>query len=944
MQLTAKWIWRKQKSYRVYNQTVVARKTFRLPSVKKATLAVTADSAYRVFINDAWVNDGPCRSWPEHFQYDLIDVSSCLRKGENEIRLIARHFGEGNFHQVPQQAGLLAQLDVTPASGKAVRIVTDGTWEIAEARAWTQNTPGVSIQMEPAEHYDARQERSLRFSKAAVLFEAHSGPWQDLKPRDCALLTRHPVALRRFVETSVVAADWMAHVFPVSRLLHPGAIYANCHVSAACVIATVIVAKKAGRLRIDGGHLAVTVNGKSGTNNGFAVKKGKNLLLLTPPGYFMQHMKDRGVRFVDTKGFTLENPVRPGHANPWCFVKLEDEPYFADDIVFQNQRDESRDQITADFAEYIEDIRRSTKTPEDFVERLGYMARCLPAGRMLMEDPHWQFTERRVLGDAGTAVRSPEALMFDQGEATVIQPDKRGDIELVYDLGEQNCGYWNLDIIAPAGTIVDIFALEFISPEGAIQHTWMNRNGLRYVCKEGVNRFTSLKRRSGRYLFITLRNQAAPVTIRNLKVIESTYPVSNVGHFACSDPNLDRIWEISARTLKLCMEDSFTDCPLYEQTLWVGDARNEAFFAYTAFGANDLAQRCITLAGQSLERFPIVGCQLPSAWECLLPAWSFLWGISVWDNYFYSGDTAFLRKTWPQVKKNLKGAEELTNDQGLFSGPFWNMFDWTGVDDCHRVVLHNTLFAVGAVDAALKCARVLKDKKTATWLRAFRARMVKGINALWDDKKQAYPDGVHEDGRISPQTCMHTSFLSLLYDIVEKEHADAALRNIVDPPKDMVKVGSPFAILYLYEALDKAGLPDEIIRSIHANYLPMIRAGATTVWETFPGGTNTSPGFPTRSHCHAWSSAPLHFLNLLLAGIRQTGVGGSRYDISPRVNGLAWAEGTNAGFRGPVRVRWEKEGQGLNITATAPEGVKLRYVPNETHQGLKVTFNGKKVK
>ena len=58
--------------------------------------------------------------------------------------------------------------------------------------------------------------------------------------------------------------------------------------------------------------------------------------------------------------------------------------------------------------------------------------------------------------------------------------------------------------------------------------------------------------------------------------------------------------------MKLCMEDTFTDCPLYEQTLWVGDARNEGLFAMSVFGAYDLVRRCIRLAGQSLERFPLV--------------------------------------------------------------------------------------------------------------------------------------------------------------------------------------------------------------------------------------------------------------------------------------------------------------------------------------------------
>ena len=171
------------------------------------------------------------------------------------------------------------------------------------------------------------------------------------------------------------------------------------------------------------------------------------------------------------------------------------------------------------------------------------------------------------------------------GMATKIMPRAQGDVELCYDLGEQNCGYYELKLNAEAGLIVDLFGVEYITQDGTVQHTGEYRNGMRYICREGENHFVSLMRRSQRYLFVTLRNQNSPVEIDCIRLIESTYPVSEIGRFTCSNPALDRIWEISAHTLKLCMEDTYTDCPLYDQTLWVGDARNEALFAFPVFGA-----------------------------------------------------------------------------------------------------------------------------------------------------------------------------------------------------------------------------------------------------------------------------------------------------------------------------------------------------------------------
>ena len=327
----------------------------------------------------------------------------------------------------------------------------------------------------------------------------------------------------------------------------------------------------------------------------------------------------------------------------------------------------------------------------------------------------------------------------------------------------------------------------------------------------------------------------------------------------------------------------------------------------------------------------------------LLPAWSFLWGISTWDYYWATGDKQFLREVYPAVIRNLQGAEKYVNDQGLFSGPFWNMFDWSGADQNHKTVIHNSLFMVGAIDAALRDANVLGDATHTAWLKALRGRLVAGVNRLWDEKKIAYPNAVHEDGRISPSTCQHTSFLSILYDVVEPAHRAAARKNVVDPPPGMVRLGSPFAALYLYETLEKLGLEDEILRQIYANYLPMLESGATTVWESFPSGTTGHGGFPTRSHCHAWSSAPSYFLPRIVLGIKPTAAGVERVQISPRVADLTWARGAVATPRGPLAVSWTLAGDVLDVNCKAPEGVQVTFVRNPSHEGKTVKFNGARI-
>lgn len=949
--LRAKWIWHSDADVHAYNQTLVAEKKFKLDRPQQATLRITADSFYRLFVNGHWVNDGPGRSWPEHFQYDVIDATPFLVDGENEIRVIARYFGVGDFHRVPKQAGLLAQLDVQLAGGKTTTFITDSSWQVCLAPMLIQNTPKISIQMEPCELYDARLGDKCSYKPAAVLCDADKGPWQDLNPRDVALLTKQPFAFKSLQAVKLVQADGWNFCVPAARLVNPGIVEANHSASCAFGMATILEADSEVTLNLQTEGMKVAIDGErpdkpEGRRDARDAKlpPGQHLVLAFARDMF-GHDKEKAVRFINPQGFKLRNPLNPAAENPWVFIRLPQFAVATNDLVWYPYRDRELPigKLAQEYGKLSDEWLTSIKDLAGFQQTLAQKCEQMPADKMFVQDVYWQFMQRHVVGDATSLVINPSGALHDNPEFTTIQPSPKGDVELLYDLGEQNCGYWSFDLVADAGVAVDIFAVEYISPDGRIQFPERNRNGLRYITTQGNNRYTSLKRRSGRYVFLTLRNQHSPVRLRHLGLIESTYPLDYVGSFSCSDARLDRIWDISTRTLKLCMEDTFTDCPLYEQTHWVGDARNEALLAFGVFGAHDLARRCINITAQSLERYPIAGCQTPSGWDVLIPAWSLLWGISTWDYYWETGDQDWLRGVYPAVIRNLKGAEQFVNDRGLFSGPFWNFFDWVRIDQNQKTVLHNSLFVVGAIDAALKEADVLGDTTHVAWLKSLRARLVGGINKLWDDTKQAYPDSIREDGSISPSICQHTSFLSLLYDVVPQEHAAAALKNLTAPPEKMVKVGSPFAALYLYEAFEKLGLDDEILKETYKHYLPMVEAGATTVWESFPSGTTGGGGWPTRSHCHAWSSAPSRFLNRIVLGIKDTSPGAATVQISPRLNGLTWARGTTATVRGPVSVSWKLDGQTLNVTYTAPDGVKAEFVKNDTHNGLTVVVNGKKL-
>lgn len=935
----AQWIWSDQQDRRPFNQTVIARKSFELPAFSTATLAITADSQYRLFINGQWVEDGPCRSWPRHYQYDIIDVTTRLRPGRNVIVVEARHFGLATFHQVPLEAGMLAQLEVTTTSGDTLVIGSDASWRAQVSPAHEQFTARTCIQMELGEWYDAT--RALTgameadyddsgWPAARAYYRAEDGPWQDLHPRDVRFLTREPIFPLCVTEANVVTNVCKTFAFDMKRLCYPADRSPNI-MPIAGILSSVLVSECAQTIDVvtDSPWITtLTCNGQPVEDGKLNLQPGENLLTLTTKTAYGHGAFTIVLGAWQWDGITQRNPCDTASPHPWAFIG----PFLTLDHV-TNVNDTTHETLPDDLDAKMLPFS-SAPNAEALCQLAGVLSQPVTDEFMLKES-YLEFVTRREVRPADALLDDRSALLADNSAWTTVHPALDGDVELCLDLGKETVGWVTFELTAPAGTVIDAHLIEYRDGK-LLQHTG-SRNGFRYITHDGVNHFVSMKRRAGRYLFLTLREMRAPVRIRTVQMLQATYPVEQRGAFRCSDNTLNRIWEISAYTLRLCMEDTYTDCPLYEQTLWVGDARNESLYNAICFGAHDLTQRCLRLTAQSLDTLPLVGCQLPSGWDILLPAWSFLWVINVWDEYLACGDRDDLAELYPAVLQNLRAAQGYCTDRGLFSISAWNLFDWAGIDDINRTVLHNSLFLVGALEAALQCCAAL-GKDDATWLQAFRDELKIAILALWDEEKGSYPDAIRNDGSISPSICQHTSALALLYDVLPEGQRATALQNVIAPPEGMVQVGSPFALQYFLEALEQSGDAAHAVEIIRAKWQDMLECGATTCWETFRGWEST---FPTRSHCHAWSSAPVYVFNRLVLGIIPVAPGAAEVVVSPHPLDLTWVDGATCSPRGDLRVAWRVQDGTLTLTITMPEGVNWRVEPNADWRGIsRVVVNG----
>lgn len=138
--------------------------------------------------------------------------------------------------------------------------------------------------------------------------------------------------------------------------------------------------------------------------------------------------------------------------------------------------------------DFYEKIQKEVVSEETFREKLTAYAEIIPEDCILPMDFYMPYMERKNITDAGNLIESPEKLIFNDPECTVIHPSKDGDIQVIYDLGMQNIGYYDFDLTAESGVVIDIFEIEHIFSDGRFQEQSYTKTAcVIYAGTAGIN-------------------------------------------------------------------------------------------------------------------------------------------------------------------------------------------------------------------------------------------------------------------------------------------------------------------------------------------------------------------------------------------------------------------------------------------------------------------------
>ncbi|KAG4431958.1 hypothetical protein IFR05_012554 [Cadophora sp. M221] len=235
-QLNSNWIWvpdwidSSPSSINTAGLVVNFTRSFNLDSVPStAILHISADTRYKIYVNDKRIAVGPSRSSLMIWYYDTLNIAPYLRKGNNEIKIIVLRYFAGTRAAMPFERTSFPGLTVVGTIGSGAASV-----DICSSKEWTAQLDEsvlfpTGLVDDVFLHISERispTTASLPVEPKGYNMKTLNGdllPWR-LRPRPIPMPVESPVAVDviRTCSSSISVADWNSCFSEARPLALPG--------------------------------------------------------------------------------------------------------------------------------------------------------------------------------------------------------------------------------------------------------------------------------------------------------------------------------------------------------------------------------------------------------------------------------------------------------------------------------------------------------------------------------------------------------------------------------------------------------------------------------------------------------------------------------------------------------------------------------------------------
>ncbi|HEY4414983.1 MAG TPA: alpha-L-rhamnosidase C-terminal domain-containing protein [Verrucomicrobiae bacterium] len=476
---------------------------------------------------------------------------------------------------------------------------------------------------------------------------------------------------------------------------------------------------------------------------------------------------------------------------------------------------------------------------------------------------------------------------------------------MVYDFGVEIAGYPQFVVDAAKGGIqFEIGTGERLDDNRAPLLRASSDHSEKYTTKAGVQTWRPYTWTGFRYFSMATRPD---IKIKDVSAELSCYNYEMDSSFACSDPQLNKFWQIGQYTMRINSIDTYED-PWREHTQYIaGDSRFMLIYGNYAFGKSSRFLSAYNLIcgaesqrwrtdGAVRSRYPTDYFLQPGS-SAYLADYQLEWVLMMHEYFLYYGPDALMESFYPNVKKAMEYYRQFIDPKtGLLANlPGWIVLDWPAT---YHMEMKNIITGIncqyyGALKAAAAMATDFghDDQQAQVWLEQAR-QLKENINQhLWSEKDRAYLDS-YDGTKVGQQPQVY----ALIYGLPDDSRKPDMVNLIMQRGK---RSEESFAY-WVLTSMFAEGKDQWALDYMRTNW------GNQTRLSSFNGAWHEGWDLPWGSTSHAWSSGPTALLPQQVLGLEPTGYGWKTFSVKPHPGDLTWAKGTVSTVAGDITAAWEK--------------------------------------
>jgi len=535
-----------------------------------------------------------------------------------------------------------------------------------------------------------------------------------------------------------------------------------------------------------------------------------------------------------------------------------------------------------------------------------------------------------------------------------VLPAENG--EWIINMGQNMTGWLHIQVNEPRDTVVEMRFAEVLMPgrkaldtaSTGVLATGCEQRDI-YICRGGGESWEPRFTYHG-FQYVQIKGVSKKPELKDFTGWLVRSDLRRIGTFECSDPLINKFYNVSLWTIEDNLQGLLSDCPHRERCAWLGDMHATAETICMNYAAQGLWRKLINdfktvlgtegtvpqhyPAGQCPEKDPrapsniAVGRRLCGQAR---PDWGMAVVLVPWFDLLFYGESEPAAKAWPMMTGYMDFLQEKEVQDYLVKDGY-AYGDWCPPGTNAKMDTSPQLTATALYFRSLQAMARMSElfgKTVEQKKYAMQAERVKAaFNQKFFDKEKN-----HYGSQTSTAVALNCG---LVADGSVAEVSAGLNRLIMEDAKGHYTTGM-LGHRHLYTPLNDNGFAETTKHLWSITDYPslgfMTEKHGLSVWpevvEDWPAGERYS----SNSFNHPMQSGFAVTFHESICGIRPDPEypGFKRFILKPCfLPGLEWAKADYSSVQGVIKSSWKREGGKVLWKITVPEGTQAKvFVPGE---------------